>query len=457
MLPAPNLDDRTFQGLVDDAKRLVQQRCPTWTDHNVSDPGVTLIEAVAQMVDQLIYRLNRVPDLNYIKFLELIGVELRSPAAARGQTTFWLSAPQPQTVLVRAESQVATPRTDTSDPVVFSTTRALQIIPCEFAHAATQSEQSNQGNAVDTTMTLRRDGSSRPPPGFRAFSPRPVIGDVLLIGLTAAVPSCAVLLRLDCKVSGVGVRPQNPPIVWEAWTQAGWTTCELDSDQTGGLNKPGDVILHVPDNHQTSVIAKERAGWLRCRLIEVPDVPTYRESPTVTGVEAHTIGGTASTVNAEVVHNEIVGHSDGTPAQRFVLQRRPVVASDEARTLTVLVGDEEQTWTEVQHFALSGQDDRHFRIDAYAGEIHFGPALRMIGGGLQYRGAIPRAGAVLRLESYRTGGGQSGNIARGQVRVLKTSIPYVSRVENRSPATGGADAETLDDAKVRGPLLLRSR
>ena len=81
MLPAPNLDDRRFQDLVDDAKRLVQQRCPEWTDHNVSDPGVTLIEAFAQMVDQLIYRLNRVPDLHYVKFLELIGVELRPPAA----------------------------------------------------------------------------------------------------------------------------------------------------------------------------------------------------------------------------------------------------------------------------------------------------------------------------------------------------------------------------------------
>jgi len=100
VLPAPNLDDRHFQDLVDDAKRLVQQRCPEWTDHNVSDPGVTLIEAFAQMVDQLIYRLNRVPDRHYIKFLELIGVELRPPAAARGKVTFWLSAPQPQTVVV---------------------------------------------------------------------------------------------------------------------------------------------------------------------------------------------------------------------------------------------------------------------------------------------------------------------------------------------------------------------
>ena len=75
------------------------------------------------MVDQLIYRLNRVPDRNYIKFLELIGVELRPPAAARGRVTFWLSAPQPQTVVVRSETEVATPRTDVADPIVFSTVK----------------------------------------------------------------------------------------------------------------------------------------------------------------------------------------------------------------------------------------------------------------------------------------------------------------------------------------------
>src|SRR3954451_20418715 len=138
MLPAPNLDDRRFQQLVDDAKRLVQQRCPEWTDHNVSDPGVTLIEAFAQMVDQLIYRLNRVPDLHYIKFLELIGVELRPPAAARGTVTFLVPAPQPQPVLVRAETEVATPRTDVHEPIVFGTTRHLQIVPCSYAHLATQ-------------------------------------------------------------------------------------------------------------------------------------------------------------------------------------------------------------------------------------------------------------------------------------------------------------------------------
>lgn len=449
MLPVPNLDDREFQDLVDDAKRLVQQRCPDWTDHNVSDPGVTLIEAFAQMVDQLIYRLNRVPDLNYIKFLELIGVELRPPAAARGAVTFWLAAPQPQPVLVRAETQVATARTDIHEPVVFCTSRDLNILPCSFAHAASQA---SGAAPVDTTAALAGPG------GFKCFSATPTPGDALLVGLDGAVPSCAVTLRMDCTVSGRGVDPTRPPLVWEAWTDDGWMDCEVDSDTTGGLNKAGDIVLHLPENHSTSIIARERAGWLRCRLVDaLPDQPTYVASPVITRISAFTIGGTAPMVHAEAVHGEIVGRSDGTPGQRFGLQRRPVVSSDQAGTLTVIKDGEEQAWQQVPHFAQSGPADRHFRVDPYAGEIQLGPAVRTIDGGLRHYGAVPPRGAVLRMEAYRTGGGRIGNVARGHVVVLKTSVPYVARVINRAPAVGGAEGETLDDARIRGPLLLRSR
>jgi predicted phage baseplate assembly protein len=449
MLPAPNLDDRRFQDLVDDAKRLVQQRCPEWTDHNVSDPGVTLIEAFAQMVDQLIYRLNRVPDLHYVKFLELIGVELRPPAAARGTVTFWLSAPQPQLVLVRAETGVATPRTDIHEPIVFGTTRDLHIVPCSFAHSATQAVGAAP---VDTTTALSGPG------GFRCFSAKPAVGDALLIGLSDAVPSCAVTLRMECTVSGRGVDPRRPPIVWEAWTDNGWAACEVDKDDTGGLNKPGDVVLHVPEGHQASIIARNRGGWLRCRVVEaVDDQPTYSASPTVLAVTAFTIGGTAPTTHAEVVRSEVIGRSDGTAGQRFPLQRRPVLPPESPARLTVLDADDEQTWLEVTTFADSGADDRHFRLDKYAGEVQFAPAVRSPDGSVVSYGAVPTAGAVLRIEMYRTGGGRAGNVARGQVRVLKTSVPYVARVENRHPAVGGAQAETLADAKARGPMLLRSR
>ena len=81
-LPSPNLDDRAFQDFVDEAKRLLQQRAPEWTDNNVADPGVTLIETFAYMVDQLVFRLNKVPELHWIKFLEFLGETLRPPAAA---------------------------------------------------------------------------------------------------------------------------------------------------------------------------------------------------------------------------------------------------------------------------------------------------------------------------------------------------------------------------------------
>src|SRR6186713_2216121 len=120
-LPVPDLDDRRLQDLVDDAKRLVQQRIPEWTDHNVSDPGVTLIEAFAWMTDQLLYRLNRVPDRNYVKFLELIGVQLYPPAAAQAAVTFWLSAPQPATIVIPSGTEIATARTGDQRPILFST------------------------------------------------------------------------------------------------------------------------------------------------------------------------------------------------------------------------------------------------------------------------------------------------------------------------------------------------
>src|SRR5664279_5675540 len=200
-LPVPNLDDRRFQDLVDDAKRLVQQRSPEWTDHNVSDPGVTLLELFAWMTDQLLYRLNRVPDRHYVKFLELLGVRLFPPIAARAAVTFWLSAPQSETVRIAAATQVATVRTDADAAIVFTTLDDLAIIPCALVKP----------------------------------------GDALMVGLSEAVPSCAITLRIKASIEGVGVDPDRPPLVWEAWDGAGWTACEVDRDGTGGLNRDGAV------------------------------------------------------------------------------------------------------------------------------------------------------------------------------------------------------------------------
>ena len=67
-----------------------------------------------------------------------------------------------------------------------------------------------------------------------------------------------------------------------------------------------------------------------------------------------------------------------------------------------------------------------------------------------------RSSSVLRVRSYRTGGGRAGNVGRGALSILRTSIPYVGRVENREAARGGVDGETVEEAKVRAPISLRA-
>lgn len=448
-LPAPNLDDRRFQDLVDDAKRLVQQRCPEWTDHNVSDPGVTLIETVAFMVDQLLYRLNRVPDRNYIKFLELIGTRLVPATAARADLTFWLSAPQQETVTVPARARAASQTAHDRDPVVFSTREPLDIVACQRSRIVVQRAN---GDEIDHT------GRFEVGEAVRCFGEPPQPGDALLIGLSNAVPSCAVLLRLEADIEGVGVDPTNPPLQWEAWVGGRWAPCELDRDTTGGLNRDGDVIVHVDRRHRPSVVAGQRAGWLRARVLApAAGQPFYSASPRLNGARAETIGGTVAAEHADEVLGEVVGLSEGVPGQRFTLRASPVLDEPDGAKLEVAAGDGWDVWEEVNHFAHSGPDDRHFVVDAVSGEVVFGPALRDRNGSVRQHGALPPKGAPLRMQRYRTGGGRRGNVAAETLSVLKTTIPFVHRVDNRRPAAGGVDGETLEEARVRGAIALRTR
>src|ERR1041384_1625695 len=82
MIPPPKLDDRTFHDIVEEAISMIPRYAPEWTNHNPSDPGITLIELAAWMTDLLIYRLNQVPDKNYVAFLNLLGIQPRAPRGA---------------------------------------------------------------------------------------------------------------------------------------------------------------------------------------------------------------------------------------------------------------------------------------------------------------------------------------------------------------------------------------
>ncbi|MER8044706.1 putative baseplate assembly protein [Streptomyces sp. NPDC094032] len=451
-LPSPNLDDRRFQQLVDEAKRYVQQRAPEWTDHNVSDPGVTLIETFAYLVDQLLYRLNRVPDKNYLAFLDLLGIRLFPPSAASAEVDFWLSAPQPDAVVLPAGTEVTTAAGGPDEPdegVVFATVDQLRIIPSELTRLVAAPRTGGQ-----TDMTARL-AEGRDIPCFQA-APEP--GDALLFGLPTAVPRCVVAVRLDSRVQGVGVDPRQPPLVWEAWDGGRWRRCETGEDSTGGLNRPGEVVVYVPAGHTASVIAGTRAGWLRCRVTEAePGQPFYSESPTVREAAVFTVGGTMTVEHAETVTDVPLGTSEGVAGQSFRLGRPPVLLDGEPPVVEVSSPEGWQRWEVVDHFGRSGPGDRHVRIDATLGEFLFPPVLREPDGTLASRGAVPPKGAQVRVARYRTGGGPAGNVARGAISVLRSSVPYVARVANREAARGGVAGETVDNARLRAPEALRTQ
>ncbi len=448
-LPAPRLDDRHFQDLVDDAKRLVQRHCPEWTDHNVSDPGVTLIETFAYMTDQLLYRLNRVPDRLYVKFLDLIGLTLLPATAARAPITFYLSTPPDAPFTIPGTTLVSTVRGEREDPVVFSTLGDLVLVPCAVAGVVTQGLDAEPR---DRTHELLMDTA------VHAFSTRPVPGDTLLIGLDVPVPRCAVRLDLASRVEGVGVNPAEPPLVWEALCGERWQPCDVSLDETGGLNKAGSIVVHVPDGHDSAVVGERAAGWLRARVTEPePGQPPYSRSPLLRSVGACTVGGTVTAIHAEMVEQEELGESEGVSGQRFLLANTPLVDSAEQPTVEVSSETGWQEWTVVEHFADSGPDDRHFTIDPVAGELAFGPAVRQPDGTIRRHGAVPPLGETIRIRRYSIGGGAAGNVAAGGISALRSSVPFVESVDNRHSAQGGVEGESLEDAKQRGPLLLRTR
>ncbi|MFP4148435.1 MAG: putative baseplate assembly protein [Nitriliruptoraceae bacterium] len=446
-LPVPNLDDRRFQDLVDEAKRMIPSLTPEWTNHNVADPGVALIELFAWMSEQVIYRLNQVPERLYIDLLNLLDVQPFPATPAQVPLVFWLAGVPDQTVVVPAGTEVAT---RDRDGVVFATVDTLRITQPRIEGAVTSAGETVY---VDVLEALRYDRDV-----VTCFTSQPVRpGDAFHLGFPDPLAGHLLELRIETAERGVGVDPERVPIVWEAWSGEHWLPAQVVADTTGGLNRSGAVRLAMPPRHESLVLAGQRQHWLRVRLVEPePGQPTFTASPKLTEVRAVTLGGTVLAEHARRAARETLGSSDGTPGQRFELANRPVLPRRDGEQVTVIHEGTSEVYNEVADFSASGPADRHVRIDEAAGVVEFGPRIRYPDGQTVQHGAVPPFGARVTISGYRTGGGAAGNVGAGTLTGLRTSVPYVDRVENLQPARGGVDPETVEEVKLRGPRSLRT-
>jgi predicted phage baseplate assembly protein len=464
-LPTPVLDDRSFQSIVDEAKKRIPQHCEEWTDHNVSDPGITLVELFAWMTEMIMYRMNQVPQLHYIKLMEMLGVRLQGPVPAEVPISFWLTAPQENPVLLPAGTEVASTQTETERPIIFTTDDDFRILPPQLTHIFSRVATETVGQSQYVAHDLRRLQAGFE--GIETFSSVPQVGDALYFGFENDVSNHILGLEMACDVAGgAGIDPTIPPYVWEAATGQAhqrWQACDVDMDTTQGLNSNGRIQLHLPKMRLYRVNGETRY-WVRLRIKEISSderaqgMRPYEVSPKVQQITAAAWGGTTLATHAQVVRNELLGRSDGLPGQRFRLRHTPVLAREAGERLVVEIrGQEPQLWTEVADFADSRWEDRHYTLDAISGELRFGPAIRQPDETMRRYGAVPPRLASVIMRRYRTGGGVRGNVDTGVINTLKTAVPYIARVANRQPAKGGRDAETLEAAMMRVPALLRSR
>jgi predicted phage baseplate assembly protein len=457
----PVIDDRRFDDIMAEVQtriaRYTPEWTPVWTDFNDNDPGITLAQLFAWLSDMLLYRMGKVPLLNYLKFLQLLGIELHPAEPAQAEITFpvvdGFAAP---TVIVPSRTQVSATSNDGSAPVIFETQRALVALAARL-----KGLQAFDGYDYSAIHVDNDD----PGAGFEPFGPQPVQESAFLLGFDYGGPFPAQQeLDLAIWVFRQNNRPApfscNLPqtatfpstnIAWEYWNGSAWRALTLLKDETLAFTQTGHVLLKTPTKGQMSkdTIGVEPASlyWIRACLKQ----SAYEQAPRLFAIRTNTV----TAIQAETIRDEVVGGSSGLPNQVFTLANKPVLSDSLILQVDEGDGNGFVTWKRVDDFFGSSPLDHHYLLNRTTGEIRFGSG---------FQGAIAVAnpnnpdGNILALE-YRTGGGSSGNVAAGRLQTLLTPIDGIdtSLVSNLQDAYGGRDEETLAQAQDRARRSLKSK
>jgi hypothetical protein len=251
-----------------------------------------------------------------------------------------------------------------------------------------------------------------------------------------------------------------------------------DIDATNGANE-ATVALDASASQPAQGRPVVRYIW---RLVEAaeaqPDIEVA--TPYLNSIRTNIVPA----LNAVTVRNEVLGSSNGKANQAFSMLRTPALPglqiavrepdrppSNELEQLQRELGQEEGEtqalldigqaapgqgvwvrWHQVEDFYFSNPSSRHFTLDPISGQIRFGDGSR---------GKVPPAGRDnIRALIYRTHNGVNGNVATGNVTVLRNprgDLANIKTVTNHEATGGGANAEPVEQVKLRGPQTLKHR
>jgi len=464
----PNLDDRTFQDIVDETKALIPNFAPEWTDHNPSDLGITLVELFAFIVEGMIWRLNKVPERNFVEFLNLIGVTLDPATPATANLTFTLAPTAPAT-LIPAGSRAAVAQTDDTPALVFETDADKLVLPVNLTAALLV-----QPGLISPKYLNATDNFAGAPLERMVFFVPAGDASTIILGFDQASaaeialnvrlrePAPSGALNLVFRYSRLAIEPGS------------WNIIAGVSDGTDGMSQNGTIRFTVPVNwgsqnptDWTTVAPDSEAEELDQGLFFVAiEINNPGAAARPLDIEHILFNDVRATNAISLDTPETLGTSKGTPFQTYTLRNSPVYrelgGGDPYSHLVIEVrepapGGEFGPWTawqRVTDFAAGAGEV--YRLDPVLGTIAFGSHDAVLAP--DGHGSVPPIGSEIRAAAYRhVAGGATGNLPPGTITVPRSAIPGVIGVTNPGAAFGGSDQESVEEAKRRGPEVLRNR
>jgi len=514
----PQIDDRGYLDFLAEAQARISVHNPEWTNYNDSDPGITILQLFAFMADSLLYRSNRYPDLNRLKFLQLLGIGLRPATSAQGVVCITNDRGPLQTVTLAANLPVLAGQTG------FVTQNGLDVLPLEMRiytrqaltadqlqSAQTIYSQLYQSQVSDTSLldfyqTTLFDPTSNATLGLNdastvddsiwlLFLTRPgedtqaaailrdIAGKTITLGIMpfldvtsstlapggVAADQSPTALLYEISTGNAIPDPNTAPLYKTLTSQAdddplkNLTLVQLtlpSSDQIGvwdSLQPLEDGVGDFPPSLDDADAQTRALFWIRVRLPQAADGSSAALKASFTWM-----GTNATRVQQMTpVPIETVGTGSGEPDQSYTLINTPVLPD----SVQLTVNGNSWTITDdlyaappevpVRPLTLSPMTQYAPVDPAQALVFTLDPASGDIAFGDGLHGARPPAGSLI-FASYAYGGGQVGNLGAGSIKNSPT-LPAGFKVANPIPTWGGADGETQQEAEESIPAYLRHR
>ena len=421
-LPKPNLDDRTFAQLADEAVKLIPGIAPEWTDHNLSDPGIMLIELFAWLSETSLYRLNLITDRHRLKYLRILGSDRLPQMPARIDLTFDSVKATPlkkgQGIITEVSgSEICF---ELEEDIIVAPVKLLKIIVDEMT-----------GGIHDRTrMNAQADQF------FAVFGLNVQKDCALYLGFdkpSDTLSFTCYLYEKDLIPPGKhGNEPEydfrNASLRWEIMTGDGvsWETVTPAKDATKDYKNSGRIVFENLNGWSPSklYISEETCCWLRCTVSD----SAFEYPPRIEKIRLNTVSAAQGKTILDV--EEWTG--DGLPYQKYSLKHKPVMNQ------SLAVSVDGNTAGERPDFDGSGPQDNHFILNCRDGEIMFGDGMR---------GKTPAPGSSIKVICYRICNGAEGNIGQGYVWMINRIEDI--KIINHKSASGGSDPETVEDAAAR--------